>query len=144
VHEAATIAEADEFFPALETIAVPVQTVTANAPAVLAVTLTLPPEHHINTDAPNGQSLRVDGASVSLPALSLGNGTIIVPLGSLPEGQHEARYTLTLYYCREGNEAACAIRSLQWRVPLAVNGTDGVVRIPLTAALAEQGCNGRR
>jgi thiol-disulfide isomerase/thioredoxin len=138
VREATETAEAEEFFPALEAIAVPVQAITADVPATLAVTLALPPEHHINNEAPNGQSLRVDGIPAPLPAPSLADGTITVPLGPLAEGEHEARYTLTLYYCREGNEAACTIRSLQWRIPLAVNGAGGTSRIPLTATLAAQ------
>ncbi len=138
VREAVPIGEPDEFFPALETIPAPEQRITANTPATLAVTLSLPAEHHINSEAPNSQSLRVDGTPVPLPTPSLGNGTIIVPLGSLSAGQHEARYTLTLYYCREGNEASCAIRSLQWQIPLIVNGTVSATQIALTAALAAQ------
>jgi thiol-disulfide isomerase/thioredoxin/sugar lactone lactonase YvrE len=138
VHEAAAATDADEFFPALEIIAVPMQTVAGNVPAALAVAITLPPEHHINTEAPNGQSLRVDGKSVPLPAPSLDRDSFAVPLGPLAIGTHEARYTLTLYYCREGNEAACAIRSLQWQIPLAVGNAGGAARIPLTMALAAQ------
>ena len=138
VQEATAATETDEFFPALETIPSPAQRIAAHTSAALAVTLILPPEHHINNEAPNGQSLRVDGRSVSLPAPSLADGTIIVPLSPLSEGTHEARYTLTLYYCREGNEAACAIRSLQWQIPLIVNGADGAARIPLTATLTAQ------
>lgn len=134
----AAMAEPDEYFPALETFPVPAQAIAANAPAALAITVTLPPGHHINTEAPNGQSLRIDGAPVPLPAPSLVDGMTTVPLGPLPAGSHEARYTLTLYYCREGNEAACAIRSLQWHVPLAVDGADGPARIPLAATLAAQ------
>jgi thiol-disulfide isomerase/thioredoxin len=137
IHEAATL-DADEVFPALEIIPVPVQAVAANKPAALAVMLSLPPEHHINSDAPNGQSLRVDGMPVPLPAPPLDGGAFAVPLGPLAAGLHEARYTLTLYYCREGNEAACAIRSLQWRVPVAAGSADGATRIPLTATLAAQ------
>jgi hypothetical protein len=137
VHEAAT-AEPDEYFPALEMIPVPSQAIAAERNAALAVTVTLPPGHHINREAPNGQSLRVDGASVPLTELSLTDGAITVPLGPLPVGSHEARYTLTLYYCREGNEAACAIRSLQWQIPLIINSTDGSTRIPLAATLAAQ------
>ncbi|HEY8290944.1 MAG TPA: hypothetical protein VIG44_00585, partial [Thermomicrobiales bacterium] len=131
-------AEADEFFPALETIRVPVQTVAAHTPITLAVALTLPPEHHINADAPNGQSLRVDGTPVPLPAPSLDGSSFGVPLDSLAAGTHEARYTLTLYYCRTGNEAACAIRSLQWQISLHASEGGGTVEIPLTATLVAQ------
>lgn len=138
VRETAAADDTDEFFPALETIPVPAQTIATNVLATLAITLSLPPEHHINREAPNGQALRVDGASVPLPPPSLDSDTITVPIGMFPAGQHEARYTLTLYYCRDGNEAACSIRSLQWRVPLAVNGADDTRNIPLTAALAAQ------
>ncbi len=138
VREAANRTETEEFFPALETIPVSEQQIAANTPATLAVALALPPEHHINGDAPNGQSLRVDGIPVPLPALSLADGALTIPIGPFAEGEHEARYTLTLYYCREGNEAACAIRSLQWRIPLAVNGAGGATRIPLIATLAAQ------
>lgn len=138
VRDAAETTGADEFFPALETIPVPRQTIAADTPAALAVTLTLPPHHHINTEAPNTQSLLVDGASVPLPAPTLTDDTFVVPLGPLTTGAREARYTLTLYYCREGNEAACAIRSFQWQIPLAVDGTGGTTQIPLAAALAAQ------
>jgi len=131
-------AEADEFFPALETITVAEQHIAANTPAALAVTLVLPPGHHINTEAPNGHSLRVDGAPVPLPAPSLADGAITVPLGPLPAGRHAARYIATLYYCREGNEATCAITSLQWQIPLVATGTNGAACIPLTATLTAQ------
>lgn len=137
VREAAMV-EAEEFFPELETIPIAAQTIATHIPAALSITLILPPEHHINTEAPNGQSLRVDGVSVPLPALSFDGGTITVPLGALSDGWHEARYTVTLYYCREGNEAACAITSRQWQIPLVVNGIGGVRNIPLTATLAAQ------
>lgn len=134
----ATIAEPDEFFPALETIPVSEQTLTAQTPATLAVSLILPPGHHINTDAPNSQSLRVDGALSPLPAPSLSDGTISVSLGPLSAGRHAVRYTVTLYYCREGNETACAIKSLQWQVPLVVNGGGNAMCVPLTATLVAQ------
>ncbi len=130
--------DAPEFFPALETIPLPTSAIAAAMPISLAVNVTLPPNHHINTDAPNGQSLRVDGRSVPLPAPALAGGTMIVPLGALPAGWHEARYTLTLYYCRAGNEAACAIRSLQWLIPLTAHGGGETNAIPLTATLAAQ------
>lgn len=136
VHDA--VDDALEFFPALETHALLEQRVAANAPATFAVTLTLPPDHHINPDAPNSQSLRVDGVTVPLPAPTLGDGTLSVPLGPLSSGPHAARYTLTLYYCRAGNEAACAIRSVQWRVPLVADGGVEPSEIPLTAAFTAQ------
>jgi DNA-binding beta-propeller fold protein YncE/rhodanese-related sulfurtransferase len=138
VHERAASTEADEFFPALETIPVPVQTVAAQTPITLAVAITLPPDHHINAEAPNGQSLRVDGRPVPLPAPSLDRNAFAVPLGSLAAGTHKARYTLTLYYCRTGNEAACAIRSLQWQLSLHASEGGGAVEIPLAATLAAQ------
>jgi hypothetical protein len=138
VHERAASTEADEFFPALETLPVPVQTVAAQTPITLAVAITLPPDHHINAEAPNGQSLRVDGRPVPLPAPSLDRNAFAVPLGSLAAGTHKARYTLTLYYCRTGNEAACAIRSLQWQLSLHAREGGGAVEIPLAATLAAQ------
>lgn len=138
LREAAEAEGVKEFFPALETISVPEQALAANMPAALTVTLTLPPGHHINAEAPNSQLLRVDGAPVSLLAPSPAGSTLSVPLGPLDAGQHEARYTLTLYYCREGNEAACAVRSLQWQIPLAVSDTVSTARIPLAATLAAQ------
>jgi DNA-binding beta-propeller fold protein YncE len=131
-------ADSEEFFPNLEPIAVSPQEIAANMPATLAVTVQLPPDHHINLEAPNDQSLRVDGATVTLPAPDLAGDTFTVPLTPFAAGMHEARYTLTLYYCREGNEAACAIRSLQWQIPLTANGTGTDARIDLTATLAAQ------
>ena len=137
VHEAADVGT-DEYFPGLEIVPIAAQTVAAHMPVALAVTIALPPEHHINSDAPNSQSLRVDGVSVSLPAPTLNDATSTVPLGPFTAGAHEVRYTLTLYYCREGNEAACAIRSLQWRITFHAVDGDGTVEIPLTATLAAQ------
>jgi thiol-disulfide isomerase/thioredoxin/DNA-binding beta-propeller fold protein YncE len=136
VHD--VVDDALEFFPALETHTLLEQRVAANAPATFAVTLTLPPDHHINPDAPNSQTLRVDGVTVPLPAPTLGDGTLSVPLGPLSSGSHAARYTLTLYYCRAGNEAACAIRSVQWRVPLVADGGVEPSETPLTAAFTAQ------
>ena len=136
VHEMADIG-AGEYFPALETTIVPAQTIAAQMPVALVVTIALPPEHHINTDAPNGQSLRVDGVSMPLPAPPT-DTTFTVPLGPFTAGTHEARYTVTLYYCREGNEAACAIRSLQWWMTLHAIDGGGAVNISLLATLAAQ------
>lgn len=130
-------AEDGEFFPALETLPVAPQPIAADAPTTLVVTLVLPPEHHLNLDAPNGQYLRVDGTSVSLPAPEFAGERLVVPLAPLPAGSHDLRYTLTLYYCRDGNEAACSIRSLQWRIPITANGA-GANKIALTTALAAQ------
>ncbi len=131
--------EEEEFFPNLAApITVPPQEIAANVPASLAVTVRLPPDHHINTDAPNSHALRVDGAAVSLPALILDGGTLTVPLGSLLEGARSARYTLTLYYCTEGNEATCAIQSVQWQIPLNANSTAHAPTIALTATFATQ------
>ncbi len=138
VRDAATAAS-DEFFPALETIPVAEQRIAANAPTTLAVTITLPPGHHINIAAPNGHTLRVDGVPVPLPAPSLADGTITVPLSPLPEGRHTARYTATLSYCRVGDEAACAITSRQWQIPLVATGTNGAAHIPLTITLTARG-----
>ena len=129
--------QAGEFFPALETVSVPPQTVAADAPATLAITLALPPEHHLNLEAPNGQYLRVDGEKIALPAPALIDNTLTVPLAALTAGTHDLQYTLTLYYCREGNEAACTLRSLQWQVPVTANST-AAHAISLTATLTPQ------
>lgn len=129
--------QAGEFFPALETVSVPPQTVAADAPATLAITLALPPEHHLNLEAPNGQYLRVDGEKITLPAPTVIDNTLTVPLAALAVGTHDLQYTLTLYYCREGNEAACTLRSLQWQVLVTANGTTAHT-IPLTATLTPQ------
>ncbi len=125
-------------FPALEVVPTAPQTVAADAPASLAVSLSLPPDHHINTAAPNAQHLTVDGAAVPLPAPELTEDTLTVSLPSLMAGQHDLRYTLTLYYCREGNEAACSIRSLQWRVHVAAVEGAGVAAVSLSAMLTPQ------
>lgn len=135
--EPATTGE-EEFFPNLETFAVPPQEIAANAPVSLAVTAQLPPGHHINMEAPNGQSLRVDGEATRLPAPDLDGGTIIVPIGPLTDGQHGVQYTLTLYYCTEGNEAACTITSLQWQIPLTVGDAVTDTEIALRASLTPQ------
>jgi len=129
--------QAGEFFPALQTVSVPLQTVAAGVPATLAITLALPPEHHLNLEAPNGQYLRVDGEKIALPAPTVMGNTLTVPLGALTAGTHDLRYTLTLYYCREGNEAACTLRSLQWHVPVTANSTTAHA-ISLTATLTPQ------
>jgi len=137
ITDAHGIVQADEFFPALEMMPVPPQTIAANAPATIEVTLALPPEHHINLEAPNGQYLRIDGEKIVLPAPDFTGNAVTVPLGSLLTGTHDVRYTLTLYYCREGNEAACLLRSVQWPVSVTANGSTAQV-IPLTATLAPQ------
>ena len=137
ITDASGTAQAGEFFPALETVPVTSQMVTANTPVTLAITLTLPPEHHLNLEAPNGQYLRVDGEKIALPAPDLTDPILTVPLDALTAGTHDLQYTLTLYYCREGNEAACTLRSVQWQVPLTAN--DSIQHaISLTATLAPQ------
>ncbi len=137
ITEAQGAAPTDEFFPALETVPVPPQTIAADAPTTLVVTLVLPPEHHINFEAPNGQYLRVDGEKATLPAPDFTDNAVTAPLGPLPAGAHDVQYTLTLYYCRKGNEAACLLRSVQWRVAVTANGATAHT-IPLTATLAPQ------
>ena len=125
-------------FPALEVVPTAPQTVATNTLVSLSVLLILPPDHHINTDAPNAQHLTIDGAAVPLPAPEVTGNALTVSLPPLAAGTHDVRYTLTLYYCREGNEAACSIRSLQWRVRVAAVEGMGIVSVPLTATLTPQ------
>lgn len=133
-----TGAATEPFFPALEVVPVGPQTVAADAPVTLIVTLTLPPDHHVNTDAPNAHDLRIDAVPGPLPAPDRVGETRTVSLPSLPAGVHDVRYTLTLYYCRTGNEESCSIRSLQWRVRVAAVEGAGTAFVPLTATLAPQ------
>ena len=121
---------ADEFFPALETIPCPAQAIAANTPAALAVTVHVAARITTST-AKRRTASRSAWMARRFRCPHLARRVARSPSRSarLPAGQHEARYTLTLYYCPEGNEAACAIRSLQWQIPLVVNGADGTARI---------------
>jgi DNA-binding beta-propeller fold protein YncE len=140
---ASGLAANNDEVPNAEEIKVSAQTVRAASKGVLVVNVALPAGYHLNPAAPQryrahiesggkylgffsatitGAIGRADSASETSKSLQL---PLRIPFQSFEPGAAKLRLQLTLFYCREDNTGVCRIKTLVWRVPVAVSGDAG-------------------
>jgi thiol-disulfide isomerase/thioredoxin/DNA-binding beta-propeller fold protein YncE len=90
----------------------------------LDVALDLPPNHHLNEDAPSTITVHRDGASNTVPVKAF---PAQVSLAGVP-GEGMLEVEASIFYCREGRDAVCLYHLATLELPLLVDpqGRDGV------------------
>ena len=128
-----------EFFPNLSKLESDVQHVQAGKAGELVVDVKLPEGYHLNPETPHKYklefksgndvlSIKDDDLSRSAKELKL---PIHIPFTAKSAGKAELNAILTIYYCRDDNQGACRIKSLNWHLPIEVvtQGGTNAVRI---------------
>jgi DNA-binding beta-propeller fold protein YncE len=125
--------------PNSEEISLKTASVRAGTDAALVVELALPEGYHLNQNAPQRFQASVEkGAAVEFTAPS-GKFSALplrVPLRVKAAGEAQVRLSVTVFYCREDNTGACLIKTLVWRVPVAVANDANASEIKLSGKLA--------
>jgi DNA-binding beta-propeller fold protein YncE len=129
-----------------EEIKVVAQPLRENSKGVLVVNVELPAGYHLNPAAPQryrvhlesgpehfglfsatitGAIGHADGVSETSKNLKL---PLRIPFQSFAPGVASLRVQLTLFYCREDNTGTCRIKTLVWRVPVAITNDANAAR----------------
>lgn len=132
------IQTASDSEPNAEQIILPGQRIRANAKGSLIVNVELPAAYHLNPAAPQRYRVSVESGPRQLGLWSptvtgaIGHDSVVsksakdlklplsIPVQAFETGAAELRVQMTLFYCREDNTGVCRIKTLVWRVPVAV------------------------
>jgi thiol-disulfide isomerase/thioredoxin len=139
--------DAESAGPNVEDFKSPAQRLGVGEGASLVVEVALPEGYHLNPSAPQRYRVTVEGGRETLALNSSeatarnGEGSwdfsktekalrlpLVLPLRAKMVGAADLRVRLTLYYCREDNTGTCRIKTLAWRVPVAVTREPGATR----------------
>jgi hypothetical protein len=106
------------------------QVLSANQPAALRISLTLPTEWKINTAAParlivvsQGNALQVQSDDSQRTLLPLTLQTVVPVQVAAAGTQAVLRVDLTFVVCRIDNQGICALQDITWQVPVR-SGTE--------------------
>ena len=134
-------------FPQATTQTLPVQNIRAANELVFQVQMELPLGFKINPDVPIRYLVQSDTDSgvVNLASFKeLQTQTrpdnpfdIHLPLHA-NSGKETLRVSMTYYYCREGGEGFCHIKSAIWTIPIQVSPTGSDAPVTLTTTTADQ------
>jgi NHL repeat len=137
------ISAAEPVGPNAEELKFAAQRLRAGNDGSLLVNVDLPVGYHLNPAAPHRYKISVEAGADVLQVVADSTRKIQLPLrvGLRPrvEGEAQLRIQMTLYYCREDNTGTCRIKTLVFRVPVAVtHGPDASSEVKVQGVVAEK------
>jgi thiol-disulfide isomerase/thioredoxin len=132
-----------EFFPNLTTIEADPQKIAAGKAGELILDVKLPAGYHLNSETPHKYKLEFKSGA-DLIAIKEGAATLTakdlklpvhIPYVAKGAGKAELNAVLTVYYCRDDNQGACKIKSLNWHVPVEVVAAGGSSAVTVSYVL---------
>ena len=117
-----------EFFPNLTPVEAVPQKISAGKSGELVLDVKLPAGYHLNPETPHKYKIEfksgADLIAIKEDALTLTAKDlklpVRVPYVAKGAGKVELNVVLTIYYCRDDNQGACKIKSLNWHLPIEV------------------------
>lgn len=149
----AAMADSAEAGPNSDEIKVSLQTLRSESDGVIVAAVELPAGYHLNPAAPQRYRVTVDSGNEHLGLMSatelgaIGHDKSIsrsqkdlhlplrIPIKTYRPGKADVSVQLTLFYCREDNTGTCRIKTLVWRVPVAVSDRAASGQIKLAGKL---------
>jgi hypothetical protein len=131
--------------PNAEETKIATQDVVAGANGFINIDVQLPPAYHLNPNAPQRYTVKVDGGSITIDEKHASRASkdlklpIRVPFTTdATPGAANIRAQVTLFYCREDNTGTCRIKTLIWQVPVRVSNTSPNREVKLQGKLTAE------
>lgn len=119
----------------VKTVASTRDTVLAPGAATLQLSIQLPAKHHLNEESPQRIVLKTEGGATLSTTTIKGQAVQLrttVPLKVPASGAGAVNIDATIFYCLEGKNAVCKLKSVKTRVPFVVgSGGAKTLTVPL-------------
>jgi len=132
-----------EFLPNLSAIEANPQSVAVGKSGEFILDVKLPAGYHLNPETPHRYKLEFNSGNdiLAIKADDLSRSSkdlklpLHIPFTAKSAGKADLNAVLTIYYCRDDNQGACRIKSLQWHLPVEVVAQGGSNAVTATFSL---------